>query len=234
MFLSLVPGDTLSLHREAMLDAFPSLRHSDAEPTESADIVRWMFARCDQARLVELDLEFGGFLRWVKVGYEINRTGRSFEPKGAVRGALTSVFCAVPLPSMGTREEFKNDRLSAWREFSTRFEMIDVDGEHYTMLSETHVDSFADKLRGALRRAEVSSSSSATELAILSCSNSDVGVPSTLAASSEESTRHPTPTTSIVNVKQPEYVDTVPGMASKQVKRRSLFSWFRTKVRSVY
>jgi hypothetical protein len=230
MFLSLVPGDSLGFHREAMLDAFPALRGSDAEPTTSADIVRWMFARCDQARLVELDLEFGAFLRWVKVGYEINRTGREFEPRGAVRGALTSVFCAVPLPSMGTREEFKNNRLSAWREFSARFEMVDVDGEHYTMLSEVHVESFAAKLRGALRRAE------APPPATPSSSCFDIDASSSLSAISEETFSDPAPTASALGHK-PVVTDGIlkalPSLAHPVVKRRSILSWLRSKTRFV-
>jgi thioesterase domain-containing protein len=59
------------------------------------------------------------------------------------------------MASMGTREKHKQDRLSGWREFSgQRFEMVDVDGGHYTMVSEDHVVSFAANLRGALCRAE--------------------------------------------------------------------------------
>ena len=62
---------------------------------------------------------------------------------------------------MGTREEYKRDRLSQWKEFSgERFEMVDVEGEHYTMLSSAHVSSFAAHLRGALARADAPQSSS--------------------------------------------------------------------------
>lgn len=65
-----------------------------------------------------------------------------------------TVFCAVPLPSLGTREEYKQQRLSRWRTFTqSPFELVDVDGEHYTMLSENHVVSFAKKLRATLSRA---------------------------------------------------------------------------------
>lgn len=56
---------------------------------------------------------------------------------------------------MGTREEYKRDRLSKWKDYSGQhFEMIDVDGEHYTMISEQHVESFASKMRAAIHRAE--------------------------------------------------------------------------------
>ena len=85
----------------------------------------------------------------------MNRTGCAFEPRGCVKHALTSVFCAEPMAALGTREKYKQDRLSGWREFSgQRFEMVDVDGGHYAMMSDDNVISFAANMRGALCRAE--------------------------------------------------------------------------------
>jgi len=82
--------------------------------------------------------------------------GRDYEPSGSVSRALTTVFCAIPLPSMGTKEEYKLNRLSKWTEYSgPHFEMVDVDGEHYTMISEDHVESFAPKMKAAIHRAEI-------------------------------------------------------------------------------
>jgi hypothetical protein len=75
--------------------------------------------------------------------------GHAFKPQGKIKGALTTVFCAISLPSMGTCQckEFKIDRLSAWKAFSgPNFEMVDVDGQHYTMLSDEHVVSFASHM----------------------------------------------------------------------------------------
>jgi thioesterase domain-containing protein len=152
MFLSLFLPSELGRLRLELAEAFPDV--SVAAPSNPLELIQWLFNHSDQARLTELDLERTSFLRWVHVAHEINRSGINFEPKGAVRGALMTVFCAIPLPSMGTREEFKESRLSAWREFSgDGFEMIDVDGEHYTMLSDQHVFSFAEHTRDALRRA---------------------------------------------------------------------------------
>jgi thioesterase domain-containing protein len=155
VFLSLIPESSLDEQRVELLTAFPELRISDKTPNDMESLVRWIFDRADQARLVELHLEVGAFARWVTVATVINGTGRAFKPQGKIKGALTTVFCAIPLPSMGTREEFKNDRLSAWKAFSgPNFEMVDVDGQHYTMLSDEHVVSFASHMRGALARAE--------------------------------------------------------------------------------
>jgi thioesterase domain-containing protein len=56
---------------------------------------------------------------------------------------------------MGTREQYKGDRLSKWKDYSGQhFEMVDIDGEHYTMISEDHVESFAQHMKAAIHRAE--------------------------------------------------------------------------------
>ena len=155
MFLDLIPAASLDELRDQLFAVFPELATRDKTPDDMDTPIQWLFDRADKARLVQLDLEIGAFGRWVTVATAINGTGRRFEPQGMVKGALTTVFCAIPLPSMGTREEFKRDRLSGWREFSgENFEMIDVDGQHYTMLSDEHIDSFAAHMRGALARAE--------------------------------------------------------------------------------
>jgi thioesterase domain-containing protein len=155
MFLSLIPSSSLDSMRRELTHVFPEVTANDSKPLDPAGPINWLFDRSNKKRFLELDLEMGAFTRWVNVAYEINRTGRTFEPQGCVKNALTSVFCAIPLPSMGTREEFKQNRLSVWKEFSgQRFEMVDVDGEHYTMMSEDHINSFAAHMREALRRAE--------------------------------------------------------------------------------
>ncbi|KAH8079790.1 acetyl-CoA synthetase-like protein [Cristinia sonorae] len=154
MFLSLIGTSAFTALKTELFKAHPDAV-TDTKPTNPAPVIEWLLERCDQKRLEELQLRTEEFVNWSRVAYDLTLSGRGYEPSGRVRNALTSVFCAVPLPSMGTREEFKRDRLSAWRQFSgDRFEMIDVDGEHYTMVSEKHVDSFAKHLRGALSRAE--------------------------------------------------------------------------------
>jgi len=155
LFLSLVHSSALNHMREELRHAFPDVAANDAKPLDPLGPINWVLERSNKKRLLELNLEIGAFARWVNVAYDISRIGRTFEPKGCVKNALTCVFCAIPLPSMGTREEYKQDKLSVWKEFSGRsFEMVDVDGEHYTMLSEEHIGSFVAHLRAALRRAE--------------------------------------------------------------------------------
>lgn len=56
---------------------------------------------------------------------------------------------------MGKKEEYKRDRLSKWKDYAGKhFEMVDAEGEHYTMISTGHVESFAPKMRDAIHRAE--------------------------------------------------------------------------------
>lgn len=153
IFLSLIKQEELDYTRQILFDEFPHVAVMDDAPPEPEKPITWLFERSDAERLRELDLKLPAFVQWVGVAYSINRTGRTFEPEGCVDGALTTVFCAIPLPSMGSREQYKNDRLEKWREFSERCELIDVDGEHYTMLSEPHVDGFAEKMKDAMERA---------------------------------------------------------------------------------
>ncbi|KAF7371247.1 Acetyl-CoA synthetase-like protein [Mycena sanguinolenta] len=163
MFVSLLEPNDLPAKRAEFMIAFPSLAGLDSEPQDPVAPIQWVLSRSNQIRLAELDLQLGAFTRWIKVAYEINRTGRTFIPSGSVQNALTTVFCAVPLPSMGTREEYKAERLSQWKHFSgPAFELVDVDGEHYTMLSKENSASFADKMRDAMHRAEAFASTRAS------------------------------------------------------------------------
>ncbi|KAH9487379.1 putative NRPS-like protein biosynthetic cluster [Psilocybe cubensis] len=155
MFLALIRSEDFEHFKTALLLQNPG-GDSDLEPANSRQLIEWTFAHCNQERLAELNMPIEYFHRWVNVAYDVSFTGRTYVPSGCVESALTTVFCAIPLPSMGTREEYKRDRLSKWKDYSGKnFEMIDVDGEHYTMISEIHVESFAAKMRDALHRAEL-------------------------------------------------------------------------------
>ena len=155
LFLDLIPSSAYGPMRQELVRTFPKVNAIDSKPLDPLGPVSWLFERSNKKRIWELDLEIGTFMRWVNVVYEMNRTGRAFEPRGCVKHALTSVFCAEPMAALGTREKYKQDRLSGWREFSgQRFEMVDVDGDHYTMMSDDNVISFAANMRGALCRAE--------------------------------------------------------------------------------
>ncbi|KAJ7599203.1 AMP-dependent synthetase and ligase [Mycena floridula] len=154
VFLSLFPEGSLDSLRESLSLRFPQYQLQDGIPEDISAPVRYILDKGDQNRLQQLDLSMDAFVRWVKVAFAVNLTGKNYTPTGRVNGALMTVFCAVPLSSMGSRTEFKEERLSQWREFcGDKFEMVDVEGEHYTMLSETHVTSFSSRLKEALARA---------------------------------------------------------------------------------
>ncbi|KAF5359112.1 hypothetical protein D9756_003159 [Leucocoprinus leucothites] len=154
MFLSLIPTSAFDEVKQGVIENFPELRGADSEPTSSNEIIRYLFSLSDQNRLSELQLNMDDFRRWVGVAYQVTRSGRTYVTEGSITAALTTVFCAVPLPSLGTREEYKHQRLAKWESFTqSTFELVDVGGEHYTMIGEDHVVSFANKLRSALARA---------------------------------------------------------------------------------
>ncbi|OJT07761.1 Polyketide synthase PksJ [Trametes pubescens] len=154
MFVALVTPSGLDAAREMTLKQFPVLTHQDTEPANSLEVIDWLLAHSDQARLAELQLRAYELQRWLVVAYQLTCLGRTYLPVSTVRGALMTVFCAVPLPSMGTRESYKANRLAPWKDFCEGdFELVDVDGEHYTMISDTHVHSFAKNLTAAVDRA---------------------------------------------------------------------------------
>ena len=155
LFLGLIKTADFDGLKSTLQKNFPELVGTDAEPSTSVDIISWVFANSDMERVKELQLKPDDLRRWVVVAYELSYRARNYEPVGYVAGALLSIFCAIPLPSMGTKEEFKRDRLSAWKDFSDegKLEYVDVDGEHFTMMNEEHVHSFARNLKGAMSRA---------------------------------------------------------------------------------
>lgn len=155
MFLSLIPDSQQEPLRLELEHEYPELVLNGPHPKDPRSPILWLFERVDKNRLQELDIELEPFTRWVNVAHAINYTGRSFEPQGCIKNATTCIFCAIPLPSMGTREVYKRDRLSVWEQFSgEKFELVDVEGMHYTLLSPEHIDSFAERMRAALERAE--------------------------------------------------------------------------------
>ncbi|EKM53033.1 uncharacterized protein PHACADRAFT_147361 [Phanerochaete carnosa HHB-10118-sp] len=154
MFLALISANDFETVKCQVLTTFPDVAVTDVEPAASGEVIQWLLEHSDQQRLQQLQIRADELRRWIQVAYSLTLAGRSYDPQGAIRGALMTVFCAIPLPTMGTREQFKEDRLSVWKLFgSNGVELIDVEGEHYTMLSDEHVESFAGKLRAAMERA---------------------------------------------------------------------------------
>ncbi|MCP2338101.1 alpha/beta fold hydrolase [Actinomadura rupiterrae] len=101
-------------------------------------------------RLRELDLNVERFAAWVALAQNMVHLGRDYAPSGTVEDVR--VFYCTPLK--GTKADWLNDQLRAWDDF-TRSEnrFIEVDGEHYTLMSPEHVRTFQATLRAELRDA---------------------------------------------------------------------------------
>ncbi|MFD6455889.1 thioesterase domain-containing protein, partial [Nocardia sp. NPDC060220] len=101
-------------------------------------------------RIAELDLDLTKFTAWAELADGLTGLGRTYSPSGAVRSM--SVFCAVPL--RGTKQDWIDNELSRWDEFTTEpNRYIDVPGEHYTLMGPRHVTAFQSVLRKELDRA---------------------------------------------------------------------------------
>jgi thioesterase domain-containing protein len=84
------------------------------------------------------------------VAHSLQALGRSYVPSGTV-GSMT-VFYAHP--SHGTKQDWLNNELKQWDEFTRlRNRYIDVAGEHHTLMGPKHVCSFQTVLRAELDRA---------------------------------------------------------------------------------
>ena len=155
MFLHLVPSNRFEAVKQDVYKIFPNTVGSDVEPDNSPEIITYLLEVSDPVRLDELQLSAMELTRWTQVAYTLSCLGRTYDPVGGLQGALLTIFCAIPLPQMGTREVFKRDRLSHWNDYgsSKGVEFIDVEGEHYTMIDEDHVQSFAGHMVKALDRA---------------------------------------------------------------------------------
>jgi thioesterase domain-containing protein len=115
-----------------------------------AEQLAYLIGRASKSRLAELDLDLAKFTAWVDLAQSMVRLGRTYEPRGNVKSL--SVFYCQPLK--GTKEDWLNKQLREWDGF-TREEnrYIEVAGEHYTLMSPQHVQSFQATLRQELDRA---------------------------------------------------------------------------------
>jgi thioesterase domain-containing protein len=149
MLLSLIPVASLENHRRALVDAYPDIWRVDEEPVNAVEVAQWTLNRCNPERLADLDIkDASALLHWVRVAYDLTRTGRTFEPRGTTNAALTTIFSAT------TRTVF-GETFDSWRAMTKGgYEMVDVDGDHYTIISDDNVGQFANKMRAALHRAD--------------------------------------------------------------------------------
>ncbi|WP_326692482.1 non-ribosomal peptide synthetase [Streptomyces sp. NBC_01795] len=122
-----------------------TLRHLSED-----DQLAFLIDHAPKRRLTELDLTVERFTAWVHLAQSMVHVGRTYEPSGSVSDVR--VFYCTPLK--GTKQEWLDDQLRHWDDFTrTPNTYIEVDGEHYTLMSPQHVQTFQATLRHELARA---------------------------------------------------------------------------------
>ncbi|GAA2095450.1 non-ribosomal peptide synthetase [Streptomyces albiaxialis] len=120
-------------------------------PLPEAEQLARLVGRAPARRLAELDLTVERFTAWVHLAQNMVHLGRDYTPSGSVE--RVRVFYCTPLK--GTKEEWLNGQLRAWDAFTrTANAYIEVDGEHYTLMSPEHVQTFQATLRRELASAD--------------------------------------------------------------------------------
>ncbi|MGO4427541.1 peptide synthetase, partial [Streptomyces sp. MCAF7] len=119
-------------------------------PLPEPDQLAYLIDHAPKRRLTELDLTLERFTAWVDLAQSMVHLGRDYEPSGSV-GQVKVFYCT---PLRGTKQEWLDDQLSHWDEFTRDANtFIEVDGEHYTLMSPQHVHTFQATLRQELARA---------------------------------------------------------------------------------
>ncbi|GAA1889734.1 non-ribosomal peptide synthetase [Streptomyces durmitorensis] len=119
-------------------------------PLPEADQLAYLVDHAPKRRLIELDLTVERFTTWVHLAQNMVHLGRTYEPSGSVDDVR--VFYCTPLK--GTTQEWLDDQLRHWDDFTRNTNRyVEVDGEHYTLMSPQHVQTFQATLRHELTRA---------------------------------------------------------------------------------
>ncbi|MEV5987104.1 non-ribosomal peptide synthetase [Streptomyces sp. NPDC052051] len=119
-------------------------------PLPEADQLAYLVDHAPQRRLTELDLTLEQFTAWVHLAQSMVHLGRTYEPSGSIERA--TVFYCTPLK--GTKQDWLDQQLRHWDRFARGTNAyIEVDGEHYTLMSPQHVQTFQATLRRELARA---------------------------------------------------------------------------------
>ncbi|MER7786905.1 non-ribosomal peptide synthetase [Streptomyces sp. NPDC097640] len=118
-------------------------------PLPEADQLAHLIDHAPKRRLTELDLTLKRFADWVQLAQSMVHLGRAYEPSGTV-GQVKVFYCT---PLRGTKQEWLDNQLRDWDEFTRHPNTyIEVDGEHYTLMSPQHVHTFQATLRQELAR----------------------------------------------------------------------------------
>lgn len=101
-------------------------------------------------RLVELGMDQVKLEKWASVASALQNLAIDYEPTGCC--SSIDVFVAIPLAGVAkNKQDWIDNKLSKWKDFSwSEPKFHDVDGAHYTMMGQEHVNSFQKKLKSAL------------------------------------------------------------------------------------
>lgn len=101
-------------------------------------------------RLAELGLDQTKLEKWASVASALQNLAVDYEPTGVV--ASIDVFVAIPLAGVAkNKQDWIDNKLIKWKDFSwSEPKFHDVDGAHYTMMGQEHVQSFQKKLKAAI------------------------------------------------------------------------------------
>lgn len=101
-------------------------------------------------RLAELDVDLAKFKDWAALAHSLLTIAQPYTPSGSVESV--TVFYAHPL--RGTKQDWLNNELKRWHEFSrTPVRYVEVPGDHHTLMGPKHVGSFQASLRAEIDRA---------------------------------------------------------------------------------
>jgi thioesterase domain-containing protein len=138
LFLSLIAADDVAELRERLA------------PLSEEEQLAYLVRQAPPRRLTELDLDLEGFTAWVELAQGMVHLGRRYEPSGTVE--QVRVFYCEPLT--GAKQDWLDHQLRAWDGYTRRpNRYIEVDGEHYTLMSPEHVQTFQATMRSELRDA---------------------------------------------------------------------------------
>lgn len=101
-------------------------------------------------RLVELGMDQVKLEKWASVASALQNLAIDYEPTGCC--SSIDVFVAIPLAGVAkNKQDWIDNKLSKWKDFSwSEPKFHDVDGAHYTMMGQEHVNSFQKRLKAAL------------------------------------------------------------------------------------
>jgi len=117
---------------------------------ETVETCEYILRFAPKERLIELNLDLNRFLTWSRVAYVTEKLLYDNLTSGQIR-AMT-VFCSSGVAELATGSEWRQ-QLGRWAEFTAEpLRIIDVPGDHYSLMSPKHVAVFQALLRAEIDR----------------------------------------------------------------------------------